>query len=97
MRARLFLAVAASALAACGKGNVKPDLPDPGTAVRPEVVVVEKIVYVPVPARLTRLEPIAEGPLSECPVVARERRAALERCNARLAETATIQGTEVEP
>ena len=84
-------------LAACKRDDVKPDLPpscpEPSTDVR----VVTRYVYVAIPSRLTVEEPIAEGPLSECPVVAAERRAALERSNARAREARRIQGTEVKP
>ena len=76
--------------------DLKPDLPGAGTVVAPEVVVVEKRVYVPIPGNLTA-EPIAEGPISQCFQVAAERRAALERANAKIAQCAAVQGTEVEP
>lgn len=98
MRAIPAAALAAALLAGCAhdRQNARGDLPDPRTAVQPELQIVERIVYVPVPAHLTRAEPVAEGPLAECPIVARKRRAALERANAKLAEIATIQGAEVE-
>ncbi|KAF1697988.1 hypothetical protein CSC62_07535 [Pseudoxanthomonas jiangsuensis] len=75
----------------------KPDDPDPGVAVRPEPVIVERRVYVPVPSSLTRREPIAEGPIAMCFDVAAQRRAALERANAKLQQVEAIQGTEVKP
>ena len=88
----------AATLAACGaREHVRADLPDPGTAVAPEVVVVERIVYVPIPAAITRPEPIAEGPIAQCFEVAAQRRAALERANAKLAQCAAVLGTQVEP
>lgn len=73
------------------------DLPPACPAATPEVVVVERRVYVPVPRELTRREPVAEGPLSECPLVAAERRAALESANARLRQIEQLESTEVEP
>jgi hypothetical protein len=99
MRAIAAAIAVVALLAGCGhaRQNVRGDLPDPRTAVQPELQVVERYVYVPVPAHLTRPEPVAEGSLAECPIVARNRRAALERANARFREIATIQGTEVEP
>lgn len=83
------------ALTGCPGKLRKPELPQ--CAVAPELQVVERHVYVPLPKRLTTPEPIAEGPLSECPMVARERRAAIERANAKLREAGAIQGTEVAP
>ena len=95
---RSILAIASClALAACGRDLVQPDLPDAGTAVVPELQVVDRHVYVRVPAHLTAPEPIAEGPIAQAFEVARKRRAALERANAKLREIAAIQGTEVDP
>lgn len=93
----LTAATLAAGLAACGDDNVRPDLPDAGQVVRPEVVIVERRVYVPVPSELTRPVPIAEGPISQCFSVAAARKKAAEVANARLAEIAAIEGTEVEP
>ena len=97
---RLLTAIAlAAALSGCcrDRHDLKPDLPDAGTVVAPEIVVVEKRVYVPIPAAITRPEPIAEGPIAQCFEVAAQRRAALERANAKIAQCAAVQGTEVEP
>lgn len=97
---RLLAAIALTvALAGCcrDRHELKPDLPDAGTVVAPEIVVVEKRVYVPIPAAITRPEPIAEGPIAQCFEVAAQRRAALERANAKIAQCAAVQGTEVEP
>lgn len=87
-------------LAACNRdrGELKPDLPShcpSGSA--PDVRIVERKVYVPIPATLTRREDIAEGTLAECPQVARERRAAIERLNSRMQQIEAQQGTEVKP
>lgn len=92
----LGLLILAGALLGCSGTSARPDLPSSGGAVAPQVQVVERIVYVPVPAWLTSPEPIAEGPLSRCPQVAAERRAALQRCNAKLAQAGLIEGTAVE-
>jgi hypothetical protein len=65
-----------------------------GCATVPGVQVVERIVYVPVPAELTQPHEVAEGPLSQCPLVANQRRQALEACNADKAAIAEIEGTD---
>lgn len=85
-------------LAACGRerADLKPDLPPAGAVVAPQLVVVEKRVYVPIDARLTQPEPVAEGPIGQCFEVAARRRSAIAKLNSKLAEIAAIQGTEVE-
>ena len=98
---RLTLAIAITALlAACGRdrADVKPDLPThcpAGSAA--DVRIVERKIYVSIPRTLTRQEDIAEGTLAECPQVARERRAAIERLNSRMQQIEAQQGTEVKP
>lgn len=93
---RLLIAVAlVLTLAACAGNQRKPDLPT--TLVQPTAVVVERRVYVPIDAELTRTEPVAEGSLAQCPDVAAARRAAIERLNARARQVAAQQGTAVEP
>jgi hypothetical protein len=92
---RLLIALVLSALlVACKSTPPKPDLP--ATRTTPEVVVVERRVYVPIEPELTRTEPVAEGPLSMCPAVAAARRAAIERLNARVRQVAAKQGTALE-
>jgi len=85
MRSLAALLIFAGALAATG---CKPKVVKP-----PAVVRVPVIQYVPVPAELTAPVPIAE-PLSrtvgEAVRVARERKAALEQCNAQLGAIAEI-------
>lgn len=93
---RGLLPIALVLLAACGRDNVRPDLPGDGHAVVPEVVIVERRVYVPIDPALTEPLAIAEGSITQCFDVAAQRRAALEVANARLREIAAIQGTEVE-
>lgn len=93
----ILLTFLLSTLTACGKGNVKPDLPGADTIVTPTVVTVERIVYVKVPAELTRPELIAEGPIAQCFDVAAQRRAALQRANSKLRQISEIQGTKVKP
>lgn len=100
MHALAILLIAATTLTAC-RHDRKPDLPAT-TVVQPEVVVVERRVYVAIPPRLTQPLSIAEGPIAQCFAVAAKRRAALEKANARLYEIAQIEGTpvaggEVEP
>jgi hypothetical protein len=94
---RILIILAALALLGACKDQVKPDLPGPGTVVTPTVVTIERVVYVAIPAGLTRPEPIAEGPIAQCFDVAAKRRAALERANSKLTQIGTIQGTEVHP
>lgn len=94
---RLILIAAALTLAACSRDNVRPDLPDGEGSVAPEVVIVERVRYVPIPANLTRPMEIAEGPITQCFEVAAARKAEQIKGNARLAEIGAIQGTEVSP
>lgn len=97
MRPLLAIALALVLAGCCRhRDEIKPDLPGAGTVVAPEVVTVERRVYVPIPGNLTA-EPIAEGPIAQCFEVAAQRRAALERANAKIAQCAAVQGTEVEP
>lgn len=95
MRVLLLLAILLL-LTAC-KPAVKPDLPGPDKIVSPTVVTVERVVYVAIPANLTRPEPMAEGPIAQCFDVAAKRRAALQRANSKLTQIGRIQGTEVHP
>ena len=70
---RVCTVVAALILAGC----CKPEL------VRvPVEVEVERRVVEPIPPELLQPHPVATGQLSECPDVARARRAELEQCNA---------------
>src|SRR5690606_28509408 len=64
--------------AGCAGNGTKPDVPR-GVIVKPKVVEVVREVYVRVPAELTDPLPIAEGPLSLCPMVAAERRKTIEK------------------
>jgi len=84
------------ALAGCASKGAKPDLP-PSTPITPEIVIVERKVYVAIPASLTQEQPIAEGSIAQCFHVAAQRRAALVKANARLREIGAIQGTAVKP
>lgn len=83
------------ALAGCNRTR-KPDLPG-GVIVKPQVVTVTREVYVRVPAELTDPLPIAEGPLSQCPMVAAERKQLLLRANADRKATRALSGTEAKP
>ena len=72
----LGLAAPAATLAAllavtgCTKaGATKPDLPS-STLVKPTIVYVDRDRYVPIRSDLVKPEAIAEGPLSQCPIVA---------------------------
>ena len=91
----LIVLIALVALTACGrKGMVKPDLPD-ATPVAPTIVYVDRVRYVAVPKNLVEEEPIAEGPLSQCPDVAAARKKSLKKINARVREIGLIEGTAV--
>lgn len=83
-------------LAGCPQQARKPDLPG-NVIVKPELVTVERKVYVQVPAELTDPLPIAEGPLSLCPLVAADRRKTIEKANADRRATRALSGTEVKP
>ena len=83
------------ALAGCNRVR-KPDLPG-GVIVKPQVVTVTREVYVRVPAELTDPLPIAEGPLSQCPMVAAERKQQLLRANADRKAARALSGTEAKP
>ena len=83
-------------LAGCGGKNHKPDLPG-SVVVKPELVTVTRKEYVRVPAELTDPLPVAEGPLSQCPIVAAERRKTIEKANADRKATRALSGTEVKP
>jgi len=97
MRALLFL-LSALLLTGCGRvGKLQPDLPPAGGAVQPKVMYIDRLVYVPVPAHLTRQEPVPEGAITQCFDVAAKRRAVIVGQNARLKAIADIQGTEVKP
>lgn len=95
---RIALGLALIALlAACGRtAGVKPDVPR-GVIVQPKVVTVTREVHVRVPAELTDPLPIAEGPLSQCPMVAAERKKTLQKANADRRATRALSGTEAKP
>lgn len=84
-------------LTSCGSAPRKPDLPGADLLVAPTLVTLERRHYVPVPPNLTETEPVAVGAIAECFAVAAQRRAAIERANARLRNIAVIQGAEVAP
>lgn len=92
----LLIAIVVLAATAC-RPDRKPDLPPSCPAQVSELSIVERIVYVPIERALTGREPIAEGPLAQCPMVAAERRAAIERANAKLKAIEAKQGTEAKP
>ena len=78
-----------------GCAGVGKKTPPPEVISVPQLHVVEKHVYVRIPASLLEEEPVVEGDLAECPDVARHRRATIERLNAKLREIAHIHGTVV--
>lgn len=68
----------------------------PAVAPAPQIIRVPVTTYVPVPDKLTKPCPIARGDLDEVVIVARKRKAALEKCNGQLDAIRAIQGTDVE-
>lgn len=94
MRA-VLTCILALCLTACSGASTRPDLPH--TVTVPRAVNVVRQVYVQVPAELTDPLPIASGPLAQCPMVAADRRAQLERANADRAAVRALSGTEVKP
>lgn len=77
----------------CAGKTTKPDVPR-GIIVQPKLVEVVRTEYVRVPAELTDPLPIAEGPLSLCPLVAADRRKTIEKANADRRATRALSGTE---
>lgn len=69
----------------CATRTVYVDRPGP-------VQIVERRVYIGVPPELTTVLPIATGPLAQCPLVARDRRAQLEVANQHLEAISKLQG-----
>ena len=91
---RLFLiAVLVVLVAGCAGKAAKPDVPR-GVIVQPKLVEVVRTEYVRVPAELTDPLPVAEGPLSQCPLVAAERRKTIEKANADRRATRALSGAE---
>lgn len=82
---RILLLVALATLAGCKQRIVKEYVP----------VEVVRYVYTPVDPGLTNPHPVAEGPLSACPDVARQRKRELEACNADKASIRSIQNNPV--
>ncbi len=95
MRLALII-VLALLLAACGRKDVKPDVPR-GIIVQPKIINVTRTVYVNVPDTLTDPLPVAEGPLSICPDVAAARGATIRKANADRKATRALSGTEAKP
>jgi len=86
----IALIVAIAALTGCATTGTKP---------APTIVQVPVTRYVPIPGELTAPCDIAEPQaltVGEAVRVARERKAALQRCNADKAQIQAIQGTEAK-
>lgn len=83
------------AVAGCDRVR-KPDLPG-GVIVKPQVVTIQREVYVRVPSELTDALPIAEGPLAQCPMIAADRRKVIEQANADRKAVRALSGTEAKP
>jgi hypothetical protein len=87
----VFAVLLAVALSGCAPTRtVYVDRPGPER-------IVERKVYVAIPAALTAPLPIATGTLPQCPIVARDRRAQLELGNGRFEAISKIQGQPAEP
>lgn len=97
MRILIFLLAVLLLTGWGGCDKVQPDLPPESSAVQPKVIYVDRVVFVPVPAHLTRQEPVPEGPIAQCFDVGAKRRAVIVGQNARLKAISEIQGTEVKP
>lgn len=58
----------------------------------------ELLIYVPIdPELTTHPQTIADGPLRDAPLVAKQRKKALVECYAQLDRIASVQGTEAHP
>ena len=74
--ALLLITIALLLTSGCKRAAVRPDLPT-GPATVPELLLVDRKVYVPIPAELTRERPIAEGSIAQCFEVGAARKAEL--------------------
>lgn len=89
----VLCAICVLLMTGCAGKTTKPDVPR-GIIVKPKLVEVVRTEYVRVPAELTDPLPIAEGPLSLCPLVAADRRKTIEKANADRRATRALSGTE---
>lgn len=92
----MLITLLVALLAGCPSKATKPDVPR-GIIVQTKLVEVVRTEYVRVPAELTDPLPIAEGPLSLCPLVAADRRKTIEKANADRRATRALSGTEAKP
>lgn len=92
----VLCAVCVLLMTGCAGKGAKPDIPR-GIIVQPKLVEVTRTEYVRVPAELTDPLPVAEGPLSQCPMVAAERKKTLQKANADRKATRALSGTEAKP
>lgn len=90
----LILVLATALLVGCKAAPVKADLPR--NLIKPTIVYVDRYVYVPIKSALTEEQPIAEGPLDQCPIVAKQRKVSLLKANAQLRAISTVQGTDAD-
>jgi hypothetical protein len=86
---KMVAAVALLALTACATSQ-------PQVISYPKYIDRPRNVVQPIPAELLRDHPIAEGPPSQCPSVAAQRRAELNACNADKAALRAIAGKASE-
>jgi hypothetical protein len=87
---RLLILIACLALASCA--GVKPM---PEILHEPDLVEVEKRIFVPIDGALLVEHPITEGPIRACLAVAADRKAELAKCNADKRAIRAVQGSEV--
>jgi hypothetical protein len=91
-----LLSLAAFALALAATGGCKRACkcePEIRIVREPQIVEVVRTEYVPIKPELTTQHHIAQGPIAECLVVARDRATELRKCNADKAEIRRVQGT----
>lgn len=84
---RLLILLTALVLAGCVTGPPKPDMLSV-----PDVVEVERRIFVPIDPALTIEHPIAEGPIRACLAVAADRKSELAKCNADKRAIRAVQG-----
>lgn len=84
---QLLILLACAMLAGCAGMGCKTDVLHV-----PEIVEVERRIYVPIDPEHTAEHPIAEGPIRACLAVAADRKAELAKCNADKRAIRAMQG-----
>lgn len=94
MRAVIAVAVLLATTACAKRDAVKPDLPGE-VIVRTERVPVRETRYVQIPDHLLAEPRIPEGPLADCPEVAKARGDVIRELISQLRKIRAIRGTQV--